>query len=444
MPPKRGGKAAPAAAAQGGPSSTPNAAAAAAAMASSTLGAEGPVLTWTGEIHPSNSAPGRCSAVCMLVDQRILVFGGWGGGATARHVDTIHQLDVGTALWSEVEATGDPHPGTSQAAAVDVGQALLFFGGWDGSKRTNELTLYQTDTQSWAPFATVGERPPALTGHTMTVVGKRVYVYGGNSTEGQSGDVHVLDLTATAWGVAATLGAPPKRSSHSACVVHDTMIVVIGGRGESPSVGAPPPVPANPKDPASVAAAAAAAANAAPAPAPLLNDVAVFDASSSHWAINAKVAESSPVPPARSGHSATAVGSNVVVFGGMGENGQLLNDLWVLQTERITAMTWLKVATDGPPPSIRCSHGAVDSLSCVYIVGGRTDAYGEVSSQVYALNTDALAPLPTMAGDAAGSAHNALADTVGDESRSVEPRKGSSSGHGGPSATPAGTETTVN
>jgi hypothetical protein len=452
MAPKRAAGGGKAGGAAGGVPVTPTNAAAAArdALGASALGAidpsAGPVLAWSGEVHPSNTTPGRCSAVAMLVEQRLIVFGGWGGAAAqaagspaavSSHVDTIHQLDLGSNVWAEVDATGDAHPGTSQAAAVDVGGAILFFGGWDGKRRTNEVSLFQIDTQTWTPFATVGERPPALTGHTCSVVGKRMYVYGGNSVDGQNGDVHVLDLTATAWGVAASLGAPPKRSSHSACVVHDHLIVIFGGRGESPSISAAPPVPANPKDAAAVAAAAAAAASAAPIPAPLLNDVAIFDASSSHWAINAKLAEGSPVPAPRSGHSATAVGTNALIFGGMTDGGQLLNDLWVLRTERTNAMLWQLVATEGPPPSIRASHCAVDSLSYVYIVGGRTDAFGGVSSQVYALGTDALAPLPTMA--AGGGDDGSPESPSGAHGSGGETRKGSSSGH--PSATPGGTAT---
>src|SRR5690349_6758330 len=112
MPPKKGGKAAGGGAQAQAPQ---EAASTGAAGAPST----GPVLTWTGEVHATNTVPGRCSAVAALEDQKLLVFGGWAGG-TAGHVNPIHQLDLSTATWLELEATGEPHIGTSQAAAADV------------------------------------------------------------------------------------------------------------------------------------------------------------------------------------------------------------------------------------------------------------------------------------------------------------------------------------
>ena len=129
----------------------------------------------------------------------------------------------------------------------------------------------------------------------------------------------------------------------------------------------------------------------------------------------------------------------------MGEGGQLLNDLWVLRADRITAMLWQKVVTDGPPPSIRACHGAVDSLSCLYIVGGRTEAFGAASAQVYALDTNALAPLPAMDGafddsTAPPTSNNAPAPpAAGDRQGSAGTRRKVSSQSGGISATP-GTE----
>jgi hypothetical protein len=348
----------------------------------------GPVLSWSGEVHAVNTVPGRCSAVAAMDDHRLLLFGGWAGGSEG-HVRAVHQLDLATTVWTEIEPTGEPHPGTSQAAAVDVGGGLLFFGGWTGAKRTNETTIFQHEQHQWSRFETVGERPPGLTFHTATLIGKRMYIYGGNTVEGQSGEVYMLDLNANAWGTAATLGAPPKRSSHTATVVHDHQILIFGGRGET---GAP------------------------------LNDTAVFDASSNHWAINAKSADGSPQPSPRYGHSAVLVGPNVLVFGGTGEGNQLLNDLWLLRVDKVTAMLWQKVTTEGPPPSIRTGHNAVESLSSMYIVAGRTDIFGEVSSQVYMLDTSAVAPLPS----------------VNDRDGETDEHKPSA----GVSATPGGTDAT--
>jgi hypothetical protein len=328
----------------------------------------GPTLEWASNVTPINpgAATGRSHHTASLFDGKLFVFGGFAGGQVAQHAKSVQQFEFATSTWGDVETSGEPHAGSSQAAVVDVGNgALIFYGGWSGESRVNAATTFNMEQSQWQPFETTGDKPAGATFHTATLVGKKVFVFGGNTAEGQSLDMHCLDLQSTAWSPVASLGAPAKRSSHTAAVVHEHLIVVIGGRGNENG---------------------------------MLNDVAIFDSSNSHWTIGLKVDGS--IPP-RCGHSAHAVGNNILVYGGVNEHGTLLSDMWLLDCEKPTHLVWSKIVIEGEKsaqPGGRSGHVVLDTLSSMYVIGGRTNAFGQVTGDILSLDTSSLAPIPSMSG----------------------------------------------
>lgn len=222
----------------------------------------------------------------------------------------------------------------------------------------------------WKTLETTGDKPPPLTFATgvCALGGKRFAVYGGNGAEGPSSDVYILDLTTLHWRQLPSAGCPPKRSSHSACVVRDSMMVVFGGRGVSDlsslslsdglggvsSLQNANDNTTNSKssklDAKAQAALLAAQQNQQQQALPqfantplLMNDFGVFDIASSHWQIGLRV--EGLAPPARYGHTAvsTAGGNHIVIFGGIGDQGNLLNDCWVLSFDKPGTIVWRPV-----------------------------------------------------------------------------------------------------
>lgn len=78
------------------------------------------------------------------------------------------------------------------------------------------------------------------------------------------------------------------------------------------------------------------------------------------------------VPAPRSGHSATAVGDFIALYGG-GSLAHCFNDTCVLDTR---SMTWHKVIMHGRLPSTRAGHAASLLGRHWYIVGGGNNAAG--------------------------------------------------------------------
>lgn len=223
---------------------------------------------------------------------------GTAAGTTTNHTVQLHTIphpcherdvgcfDIGTTCWTMLEnCSGEPHPGTSQAGVAEFGAgALLLFGGWDGYRRHNALTLFSLLEDRWKPFVTTSDvTPPPVCFHACCGYGRRFFVFGGETAEGLLADMYILDVQSIQWTVAPNTGVPTKRSSHTMTVLQGLYVVVIGGRN---------------------------------ADGVALNDVAIFDISNNHWVLGVKT---NGIGPARYGHTAVAISDKaILVYGGAG------------------------------------------------------------------------------------------------------------------------------
>lgn len=362
----------------------------------------GPKMAWLPSLPASIP---RWNHIAAMWDGKLWVVGGASSVAQSKRnaPPPIQIYDFATKGWSTItpaDGSAPAHPGTSQAtgALVDA-QGLVVFGGWNptAGTRVNTVSVLSLELPhaKWTTVATVGnERPPPLTFHSCCAVGKRMIVFGGNHAEGQSNDTYILETSSWSWSIVpSALGAPPKRSSHTATIVNDHMVVV-GGRGDQSTV---------------------------------LGDVAVFDVSTGHWILGVRV--EGQLPP-RYGHSAVAVGHNVVVFGGVSEQGALLNDVWVLDCEKLPVLSWSRASQSAaahmmgtaPPtpataataathptptspqvtsPSGRAGHTMHESMTGIFVLAGRTDTIGYRSvGDFLVLDSTSLGPAaPPFAAD---------------------------------------------
>jgi hypothetical protein len=99
------------------------------------------------------------------------------------------------------------------------------------------------------------------------------------------------------------------------------------------------------------------------------------------------------VPAPRYGHSAslTAGGDgagDILVFGGKGENGLLLNDLWAMNVEK---WAWELLVSTSAPPSPRLGHSAVAVGEKLLLFGGYDGGSTCAPSDVWLYDRSALA-----------------------------------------------------
>ncbi|KAJ0401043.1 hypothetical protein ATCC90586_004148 [Pythium insidiosum] len=188
----------------------------------------------------------------------------------------------------------------------------------------------------WSSLSVSGSIPAERWGHTVTPIsGGRVVVYGGaDDDEMTLGDLHVFDVQKSEWSKPLNCESIP-RAWHDAVFLADKNLMLVFG-GER-SMG---------DDQNDV-----------------LSDIMVLDTECFLWYPPAI----SGVPPAaRSGHSCTVVGNDVVIFGGSrGRSRQ--SSVHVLDSE---AWHWKTVKVEGKPPSARTYHSAVAVGDSVVYFGG--------------------------------------------------------------------------
>jgi N-acetylneuraminic acid mutarotase len=100
-------------------------------------------------------------------------------------------------------------------------------------------------------------------------------------------------------------------------------------------------------------------------------DLATFDPYNRTWTNVTKTAQRGVSPPSRTNHAAASVGKNMYIFGGNNNNEegkyQVLDDLNVLDTQ---TMTWSCPKTTGTAPCARSGHTLTAIGKKLYLFGG--------------------------------------------------------------------------
>lgn len=281
---------------------------------------------------------------------------------------TTQKVDDDTENNGKAEKVGAPqsreHP------------VVLFIGGWTGSSRFSNAVGLDMDSGALLHFreGTLSSFP-AVTSLTGSLVGDCVYLFGGNTNKGyiSSSTAGKLDLANRKWcemsGKDAPGNNPNHRSSHVAGLLLGRYIVIHGGRRQARPVVSPQK--GKKMDPR--------------LPPPIANlgldfctDIAVYSLEKEQW-ITATVNIIGQGPAPRYGHAACALSQNeLLLHGGMDQNGKVLSDAWILRLYEKSEppglfVSWLKLMPrrdDADPLPARCNHAIAFSGRRVYITGG--------------------------------------------------------------------------
>ena len=170
---------------------------------------------------------------------------------------------------------------------------------------------------------------------------EKVYVCGGLAEDGYLDDLWILDTKSWQWSQGGSSGLR-KRAWHTSSIVNDKLLV-FGGQCDKPKE----------------------LAQDEDDDVKLLDELTMFDFETGVWFAAHTTGEA---PCARSGHSATPIdNSRLVVFGGMNNEGKLMNDVHVLDT---VLFSWSKPKTKGSPIKPRGYHTAVMIGHKIIFFGG--------------------------------------------------------------------------
>ena len=199
----------------------------------------------------------------------------------------------------------------------------------------------------WTKCKMQGNPPKILAGMLVTTLMKRLVFFSGSSGGGDAPKrVHVLDADQLKWESPDVDGhAPQDRLNHSFTTLDNEKMLVYGGR-KPPAVDGEPGAQADFSD----------------------VHILLFEKGAWKWAPQSDVAGDGPV--VRASHTACLipVGKKVVVFGGVGSDGNLRNDVQVLTAQNLAKMDWmnipLAVSKEGiPAPADTAAATAVEADS---------------------------------------------------------------------------------
>lgn len=223
---------------------------------------------------------------------------------------------------------------------ISPNKAILI-GGQGEKQVLNKDSVWSLnpETRKWKQLETKSEgpRPDLRMGHTATYdpTVRCIYIYGGSKNLKWFNDVHALDVDEKMWQLVKVTGKAPTRAYHTACLYRHE-IWIFGGIYPNPD----------------------------PQPDGCSNEIHVFSPVMGNWYTPIVNGEK---PAARSGHSATIIKEEMVVFGGW-DFPYCFNDIYILD---LSLVEWRKPEMKGSPPKPRSWHASCAlSHSRVLIHGG--------------------------------------------------------------------------
>ncbi|KAI8913109.1 hypothetical protein DFJ77DRAFT_466810 [Powellomyces hirtus] len=238
-----------------------------------------------------------------------------------------------------------------------------------------------TETLGWkvadVPLTANDAAAPARYEHIAAIVQRRggspqLLIMYGAGDEGVRDDVWAFDLETHRWTEWQTKGTKPcGRTIHSAGLVRTPAVDDKKSNGDS----------SYEKSRLYVFGGGVASDAAVP-------DASVYclDVDNMLW-IKVTHEQQQTSPPTRLGHSFTAIGTKIYLFGGLHLN-EAYNDLWIFDT---VMRTWTLQPTSGQIPSARSGHTTTVSGSKLYVFGGFSKSgKPEVYDHVYVLDTDSF------------------------------------------------------
>ncbi|CAG8742454.1 9005_t:CDS:2 [Cetraspora pellucida] len=268
---------------------------------------------------------GRTDMEALIISNKIYFYGGWNLSV----LNDIFYIDLSNSF----QATNPPF--TLQAnlkqrggyKAVVNGNMIIALGGYDQIGNTNNLLIIDETTSN--PYVTILTNSSNVTNANswpsprkwMTAVidsnKTKMYVWGGTSSAALSylntdGTMYILDLKNYFWVANKSPTQPMGRQFHTATLVPDGRIIMIGGAFN-----------------------------------PNMSQVDIYDTISGLWSQKTTLNGSTS---GRWSHTATLAtdGKSIIVFGGVSNNTNMIVGISILN---LTNFTWTTVFPSGNPPA---------------------------------------------------------------------------------------------
>jgi len=245
------------------------------------------------------------------VGSELFIFGGStqkGGDSPSGVLGDMPVFDLVRMAWDSKDVRGqNPRARYMHTAALTEGK-LFVFGGSDGKKTLSDISMLDISTMLWSQPKCLGDPPMGLQTHTCTSVGDLLFMVGGmnvsiddigHSFIKYSSDVYTLNTLTMEWARVRRRGEQPTGRAYAATAVVGNFLVLLGGwSGQVETV----------------------------------DTISTLDLDGAGtWAT---VAVPGQPPAGVYGHTATVIGSNILIFGGW-DGVSPLNTVNVLDTTKL-------------------------------------------------------------------------------------------------------------
>ncbi|RAL51167.1 hypothetical protein DM860_005523 [Cuscuta australis] len=185
------------------------------------------------------------AAASSIGNSKIVLYGGWDG---KKWLSDVFILDTISLEWTELSISGALPPPRCGHSATMVEKRLLVYGGRGGGGpimgdlwALKGLIEGDSETPGWTQLKLPGQAPTPRCGHTVTSRGHNLLLFGGHGTGGwlsrydiYYNDCIVLDRVSVQWRRLSTNNDPPDaRAYHSMTSIGSRFLLFGGFDGKS-------------------------------------------------------------------------------------------------------------------------------------------------------------------------------------------------------------------
>ena len=183
----------------------------------------------------ATSPEARSDHSSILYNNAMVMFGGWDG---SNRFNDAWTLDLTSDTWEKLETSDTKPSARSGHSSIAYDGKMIMFGGWDGSEKNDVWTLKLTKNEdnkyAWNEIETSGTKPSARNGHSSILYDGQMVTFGGYDRDtNTNGQTKILDLSSYTWEKPTmSITMPSARNGHSS-IVYDGKMIMFGGHDGS-------------------------------------------------------------------------------------------------------------------------------------------------------------------------------------------------------------------
>ncbi|CAM6115349.1 unnamed protein product [Calypogeia fissa] len=197
-------------------------------------------LSGYGDLPPAR----EFAAGVSVGNGKIVIYGGWDG---AKWLSDVYILDTMSLEWRQLQVQGPvPTPRCGHTATMVEKRMLIFGGRGGGGPIMGDLWALkglfdeEREPPAWTQLKLPGSAPAARCGHSTTPGGPQLLIFGGHGTGGwltrydvYHNDCVILDRASVLWKKLPVTNEPPPRAYHSMSRIGSRFLLIGGYDGKS-------------------------------------------------------------------------------------------------------------------------------------------------------------------------------------------------------------------